>query len=174
MATFSNFRSRLILGLTPTNGPISEFSNKLVDEYIKELTLPGVGDTVCIPPNQIATYNRPALVAGLNALFNNSLNNNVPMDFTLLHPGLIAFWTGATLKTTGIPPGTLSTVSAVVSNPGVVPPPLPIPGPTQSKEPFADLFTNYFKLHLQTVQILITALVPGSPPTPATFPALYA
>lgn len=153
------------------NKTLQDTAKIIVDEYVANFVEVGAdpisqNSLVILPPKQ------QALQAAFEAMFTLALETNTPPNLALVAPALIAFWTGGLLTTDGLVPTTTSTVSAIVTVPGVaVPLPFPPAGPTV--DPFLTVLQTFFQTHILTVNFLITGIVPTpSGPVPTPFPSV--
>lgn len=147
-------------------------AEKIVEEYVAQIVEKGT-DSLSMNTLNVIPANQDGLVQGFIDMFQNSIDNNVELDLAIVVPSLIAFWAGGTLTVTGTVPGTVGTVSAVVTAPGS-PIPIPFPPPVDNATEFVDTIATFFETHLPTIAFLITGLVPvsGAAPVPTPFPTV--
>jgi len=120
------------------------------------------------------TYNQQALSLAIgNAFIQGATLVNeglIPTIFGItISQGLIGFWTGAQLSLLVPPPGSVVVVSNIVSVPGTIISVLNVSA-TENENEFVDNLVDFFTQHLQTLQGITTAIVPGTPPIPTPFP----
>ena len=167
MIDWNTFQTNLEDALNAGFSDSDDLANTIVDEYN---TAMGTGSE-SVGGNSLLTFNDVPLRNGFIAMFNNCLANNVPLDSTtFLDTALIAYWTNATLTTTGIPEGFATVISNVVTVPGTIPAAIVPPNPTDTPTPFVDAIRVYFQGHLPTLQGLISGTAPGTPPPPISAP----
>lgn len=150
---------------------LQDTAKAIVDEYIAEIVEKGA-DPVSQNTLQVIPPKQQALEAAFVQMFTIALETNTPLNLGVVAPALITFWTGGLLTLTGLIPGTIQTVSAVVTVPGVATP-IPFPPAGDNVDPFLTTLETFFQTHLLTVQFLITGLVPAppAPPIPTPFPS---
>ena len=116
--------------------------------------------------NVILKFNNAALENALNNAFNIAFVGNTNHFSQVVSMGLIGFWSGGTLALAVPPPGSISVVSNIITNPGV-PQTIRTRNTTSFRE-FANELVQMFRRHMATLQGITIALVPtptGTIPT---------
>ena len=152
-----------------TGDKLNQVASKITDEY--ELAVKNGGDLNY--NNMVISYTKPGLQTNIEQAFRqgfNSSNQEVVSQIfgNFFSLGLIQFWTGAQLVLLIPPPGAVTVISNVVTNPGTMISILSVQN-TENDTEFIDNMIDFFKQHLQTLAGLTTALVPtpgGPVPTP--------
>lgn len=120
--------------------------------------------------NTVATVNLPGLYNSLStAFFENGNPTHLQVVAQAFNAGVIAYWTGGILQSTVVPPGGITVVNNIVTNPGTPAVTFSIPDDNDSYDPFLDQLIQGLEAHLRTVQGITTALVP-SPGGPVATP----
>lgn len=121
--------------------------------------------------NVVLKFNKDALEIAFNNAFNIAFEGNTNTHFSqVVSVGLIGFWSGGTLTLVIPPPGSISVVSNIVTNPGI-PQTIRTRNTTNFRE-FANELVQMFRRHMLTLQGITTALVPAptGAPIPTPFP----
>lgn len=143
-------------------------ASQLADFYIETA---GIGGDPLVG-NSVLVANEAALRAGFRQILNTFGETQAEYATipTRFQETFIQYWTGATLGIAIPPPPSTQIVTHVITVPGVVTP--TIWDPVNDQRQFSERFVDLIITHFNTLQGLITALVPSPPgaPVPTPFP----